>query len=202
MGSISGIDSRSTGSQQAIETSPRRAREGRATVKFDASSVLIQPLGPDHDRAAFSCGNDSLDRYIRTQATQDTRRGIARIFVATLVNRPQHILAFFTLSAASVGTSELPPEVAKRLPRHPIPAALIGRLAVDREFAGRGLGSILLADAVKKTVAASQTLAVTVLVVDPIDDGARAFYSSFGFRSLQAPQERMFLVLRSDIVRA
>lgn len=89
----------------------------------------------------------------------------------------------------------LPPEVAKRLPRHPIPAALVGRLAVDNSFARRGLGSILLADAVKKTMTAAETVAMTVVVVDPIDDSARAFYSAFGFRSLQGPQQRMFLTL-------
>jgi GNAT superfamily N-acetyltransferase len=169
-------------------------------VRFDASSLLIEPLGPDHDRTAFSCGNESLNRYIRSQATQDIRRGIARVFVATTADWPERILAFFTLSAASVVAAELPPELAKRLPRHPIPAALIGRLAVDREFAGRGLGSILLADAVKKTAMASQTLAVTVVVVDPVDDAARTFYSSFGFRNLQTSQNRMFLVLASGIV--
>ncbi len=85
--------------------------------------------------------------------------------------------------------------MAKRLPRHPIPAALGGRLAVDRNFAGRGLGSVLLADAVQKAIAAAETVAMTVVVVDPIDDAARAFYSAFGFGSLQGPQRRMFLTL-------
>jgi len=168
-------------------------------VKLADSSVRIEPLGPSlgpsHDRAAFRCGNESLDRYIREQATQDTRRGVARVFVAVMPEEPQRIAGFFTLSAAWVVASDLPPEVAKRLPRHPVPAALVGRLAVETGFARRGLGSILLADAVKKAMAAAEMVAMTVVVVDPIDDAARAFYSAFGFRSLQAPQRHMFLTL-------
>src|SRR6202040_2060836 len=109
-----------------------------------------------------------------------TRRGVARVFVAVTPEEPKRIAGFFTLSAAWVLASDLPPEVAKRLPRHPIPAALVGRLAVDNSFARRGLGSILLADAVKKTMTAAETVAMTVVVVDPIDDSARAFSSAFG----------------------
>jgi GNAT superfamily N-acetyltransferase len=164
-------------------------------VKLADGSVRIAPLAPQHDRAAFRCGNDSLDRYLREQATQDTRRGVARVFVAVMPEQPERIIGFFTLSAASVAASDLPPEVAKRLPRHPIPAALIGRPAVDETMARRGLGGILLADAVKKTMAASETVAMTVVVVDPIDAVARAFYAAFGFHSLHGPQRRMFLAL-------
>jgi GNAT superfamily N-acetyltransferase len=164
-------------------------------VKLADDSVRIEPLGSGHDRAAFDCGNESLDRYIRTQASQDTRRGVARVFVAVQPEQPERIAGFFTLSAAWVVASDLPPDVAKRLPRHPIPAALVGRLAVDRGFARRGLGSILLADAVKKTMAAAQTVAMTVVIVDPIDDAARAFYATFGFRSLQGQRQQMFLTM-------
>ncbi len=164
-------------------------------MRLSDSSVRIEPLSSGHDRAAFSCGNESLDRYLRTQASQDTRRGVARVFVAVMPEEPKRIAGFFTLSAAWVVASDLPPEVGKRLPRHPIPAALVGRLAVDAGFARRGLGSILLADAVKKTIAAAETVAMTVVIVDPIDDAARAFYGALGFRSLQGPQQRMFLTL-------
>ena len=164
-------------------------------MKLADNSFRIEPLGPDHDRSSFTCGNDSLDRYIREQATQDIRRGIASVFVAVAHDQLLHIAGFFTLSAESVAPSNLPPEMAKRLPRHPIPAALVGRLAVDRNFARRGLGSVLLADAVQKATVAAELVAMTVVVVDPIDDSAQTFYSAFGFRSLQGPQRRMFLAL-------
>jgi hypothetical protein len=108
-------------------------------VKLADGSIRIEPLDQALNRTAFACGNDSLDRYLREQASQDTRRGIARVFVAVEPSHPTHIVGFFTLSAASVIAPELPPQVAKRLPLYPIPAALIGRLAVDHGFARRGL---------------------------------------------------------------
>jgi len=167
-------------------------------VKFGAASVRIEPLGPQHDRASFGCGNETLDRYLKERATQDIRRGLARLFVASPVEEPTHILGFFTLSATSIVAADLPPEIAKRLPRYPIPAALIGRLAVDRKNAGRGLGGVLLMDAIEKAKVAARTVAITVIVVDPIDDTAQSFYASFGFRGLQGAQRRMFLTLAQE----
>jgi GNAT superfamily N-acetyltransferase len=169
-------------------------------VKFADGSVRIEPLAATHDRGTFRCGHESLDRYIREQATQDIRRGVSRVYVAVSPDEPNRLLGFFTLSAASVTAVDLPPDVAKRLPRHPIPAALMGRIAVDRDFARRGLGGILLADAIKKAAMAARMVAMTVVVVDPIDEVARAFYSAFGFQSLQGPQTRMFLSLPRDAI--
>lgn len=171
-------------------------------MRFSDASVLVETLAAHHDRAAFSCGNEALDRYLREQATQDIRRNTARIFVAVEPSQPDRMLGFFTLSAASVVTSDLPPEIARRLPRHPIPAALIGRLAVDRNVAGRGLGGVLVADAVKKALAAAETVATAVVIVDPIDEAVRQFYSGFGFRSMQGPQQRMFLSLRNSVLNS
>ncbi|UEM21822.1 GNAT family N-acetyltransferase [Skermanella mucosa] len=138
---------------------------------------------------------ESLDRYIRQQASQDMRRVMARVFVAVSADHPDRILGYYTLSAATVSAGDLPPDMTQRLPKYPVPAALVGRLAVDRTAARRGLGSLLLADAVKKTMLAAQTVAMTVIAVDPIDDAARRFYEAFGFRSLLGPERRMFLAL-------
>lgn len=167
-------------------------------MKFSAASVRIEPLGTQHDRASFECTNETLERYLKERATQDIRRGLARLFVATPVDNPTRVLGFFTLSATAIVAADLPPEVAKRLPRYPIPAALIGRLAVDRRNAGRGLGGVLLMDAIEKAKIAARTIAITVIVVDPIDDTAQSFYAAFGFRGLQAPQRRMFLTLAQE----
>lgn len=171
-------------------------------MSFAADSIQIEPLDAHHDRSSFSCGNEALDRYIREQAGQDARRNTARVFVAVTLDRPDHILGFFTLSAATVAAADLPPALEKRLPRHPIPAALIGRLAVDQTVAGQGLGSVLLADAVKKTKVAAETVAMSVIVVDPIDDGAQRFYAAFGFQSLRGPQHRMFMAIHGGAAKS
>lgn len=171
-------------------------------MSFDAASIQIEFLEQRHDRSLFSCGNEALDRYIREQANQDVRRGVARVFVAVLADHPDRILAFFTLSAATVIASDLSAAMEKRMPRHPIPAALIGRLAVDMSVQGKGLGGVLLADAVKKTRLAAETVAMAVMIVDPIDEKARDFYAAFGFQDMQGPQKRMFTAIHGGAAKS
>ncbi|MFD2232520.1 GNAT family N-acetyltransferase [Phaeospirillum tilakii] len=165
-------------------------------MSFDAASILIRPLAPDHDRASFTCGNAALDRYLREQAGQDVRRATARVFVAAPADQPERVLGYFTLSAALVVPADLPAALERKLPKHAIPAALIGRLAVDNSTQGRGLGGVLIADAVRKIRLAAETVAMAVIVVDPIDGRARAFYAAFGFQGLNGPQRRMFIAMQ------
>ena len=107
------------------------------------------------------------------------------------------MVGFYTLSALSIDLGALPEGLARRLPRHPVPAALIGRLAVDRHAQGRGLGKLLLADAVQRTLAASEQVAVYAMVVDAKNDDARRFYRSYGFLALVDEPMRLFLPLGS-----
>ena len=141
----------------------------------------------------FQCGREPLDNYIRRYASQDVRRNVARVFVAAPEKDPHQLAGFFTLSAGSVICSSLPASLARKLPRYPVPVALIGRLAVDAKFQSRGLGSILLADACQKVSQASSVLAVAGIIVDAKDDEAIAFYEHFGFIPLQGQADRMIL---------
>ena len=153
----------------------------------------VRPLDATIQTASFQCGREPLDNYIRRYASQDVRRNVARVFVATPENKPQQLAGFFTLSAGSVSCSSLPASLARKLPHYPVPVALIGRLAVDTKFQGNGLGSILLADACQKVSQASAVLAVTGIIVDAKDDEAVAFYGHFGFITLQGQADRMLL---------
>ncbi|AUB81738.1 GNAT family N-acetyltransferase [Candidatus Thiodictyon syntrophicum] len=153
----------------------------------------IRPLDAALDAAAFRCGQPALDDYIRRYASQDVRRGVARVFVAAPDADSHRLAGFFALSAGSVNCSDLPPNLARTLPRYPVPVALLGRLAVDAAFQGRGLGSILLADACGKVAGASAVLAVVGIVVDAKDEPAAAFYRHFGFTPLPGRSERLFL---------
>lgn len=153
----------------------------------------IRPLDASINTANFQCGREPLDDYIRRYASQDVRRNVARVFVAVLADTPQHLAGFFTLSAGSVSCSSLPASLARKLPRYPVPVALIGRLAVDVKFQGKGLGSILLADACQKVSQASAVLAVAGIIVDAKDEQAIAFYKHFGFVPLQGQTDRMML---------
>ena len=157
---------------------------------------VLEPLGPHHDRATFSCGEPALDAYIRRQASQDARRRVAQVFIAP-AEAPGQIAGYYTLSAASFERSELPSDVAKGLPHYPVPAAVIGRLAVDRRSQGRGLGETLLVDAIRRVVRVSDTIAVYAIVVDAKNDRARAFYERYGFTSFPSSPLRLFLPLQT-----
>jgi ribosomal protein S18 acetylase RimI-like enzyme len=153
----------------------------------------IAPLGAEHDRGSFHCGEEALDRYFQTQATQDIRRRVANCFVAVEVASGQ-VAAYYTIAAASLPFIDLPLEHAKRLPRYPtLPAVRIGRLAVDKRFQGRGLGAALLMDATRRTLQAPP--AVYALLVDAKNDEAVAFYQRHGFRPLVAQPRTLFLPL-------
>lgn len=163
---------------------------------MDEPALVIEPLGTHHDRAAFSCGEPALDSYLQRQASQDIRRRVAQVFVA-LGDAPGKIVGYYSLSAASFEKEELPPALAKRLPHYPVPAAILGRLAVDRTCQGQGLGEILLLDAIRRVVRASATLMVYAVIVDTKNDRAVAFYERYGFRTFASIQRRLFLPLET-----
>ena len=160
----------------------------------DFGALVIEPLDKRHDRTAFSCGLPELDRYLSRQAGQDVRRRIARVFVCT-ARSADAVLGFYTLSALSIDLASLPEALSRKLPRHPVPCALIGRLAVDASAQGRGPGGMLLADAVRRVVAAGETVAIHALVVDAANEGAKRFYEGLGFAPLRDRPMRLFLPL-------
>lgn len=153
----------------------------------------VVPLdGTMHDRSSFSCGAAELDRYIRAFAAQDVRRDVARVFVA-LDGGTNRVAGYYSLSAASFQRDALPADQAKRLPHYPVPAVLMGRLAVDERHQGRGLGGYLLMDALTRIHLANAVLAMQALIVDAGDEAAAAFYRKYGFRSFVDNERRLFL---------
>ena len=153
----------------------------------------IRPLDADAQTADFKCGEKVLDEYLQRYAAQDIKRGVARVFVASPAEQPQAVAGFYTLSAASIAAETLPEKWRKKLPRYPVPAALLGRLAVNQQVQGNGLGSILLVDACKRIVAASETLAVAAILVDAKSPEVTAFYQHFGFIELPGQAGRWML---------
>ena len=159
--------------------------------------ISIERLERGHDRSGFSCGVDALDRYLATQASQDARRGVAATYVC-VERGGKRVVGYYTLSATSIALSGLPGDIAKKLPKYPdVPAALVGRLAVDRNHHGRGLGAVLLIDALKRVVDTAERIGVFAVVVDAKDDAAIAFYEKHGFISLQDVERRLFLPMET-----
>lgn len=160
-------------------------------------NLTIEPLKPTHDRAGFCSGVDVLDRYLKQLAMQDVKRNISRVYVAVKSDSPERVEGYYTLSSLSVEVNHLPFHISKKLPKHHIPAALIGRLAVCQTAQGNGVGKMLLADAVKRTLAVSSEIAIYAIVVNAINGNARRFYKQFGFETLCDESLRMFLSLKS-----
>lgn len=159
--------------------------------------LVIEALSTSHDRKTFSCSVPALDTYIRQQARQDIKRRISRVFVARSHDQPRTILGFCSLSSLSIDLAALPDAIYRKLPRHPIPAALLGRLAVNENARGAGIGKMLLMDAITRTIAVSAEIAIYALIVDALDAEATRFYQQYGFRPLSQNNQRLFLPLKS-----
>ena len=154
----------------------------------------VEPLGDSHDRTAFRSGVAELDHYIHHQAGQDARRKVAAPFV--LVDSVGSIVGYYTLSAFGVQLGELPEPIAKKLPRYPLlPATLLGRLAISRTCQGLNLGRFLLMDALHRSWIATSEVASVGVVVEALDESARAFYLHHEFVPLQDHPNKLFLAM-------
>ncbi len=154
-------------------------------------AYVVEPLNTQHNRFDFECGVESLDRYLKQQASQDMRRKIAALFV--LVDRElDKIAGYYTLAATAMRLAELPPEISKKLPKYPlIPATLLGRLAVDQRYQQQGIGSFLLMDALRRSF--NSEIASMAVVVDAKDDKARDFYEHHQFMAFPDQSQRLYL---------
>lgn len=155
--------------------------------------LIVAALGDRHDRTSFSCGVDSLDRYLREQAGQDVRRRANAVFVLAEAACPDRILGYYTLCATALSPGDVPEAARKHIPRYPlVSATLIGRLAVSQDRQGQRLGAILLADALRRALVSAETVGSSMILVDALDDGAAGFYAAHGFVRLP---ESMRLVM-------
>lgn len=152
--------------------------------------VLFEPRR--HDRSGFACGHAGLDEYLKRYASQSLRHHLAQVYVA--VDETSRVLGYYTLSAASLSHEELPDGLARRLPKYPVPAVLIGRMASDQRARADGLrvGSCLLIHALKQTLRAADTIGVQCVIVDSKPEAA-GFYRRFGFLALKDDGLKLYL---------
>lgn len=157
----------------------------------------IKPLERKHDRRMFSCGNDSLDRYLREQASQDVKKRVATIFALTKASE-NTVIGYYTLAAGNVDLGEWPEELKKKLPLYPVvPVTLLGRLALDRKYHNRKLGEHILMDALWRCLMAAKEVASVAVIVDAIDDKALNFYEYYGFHIFPKQPNRLFLQMQT-----
>jgi GNAT superfamily N-acetyltransferase len=162
-------------------------------VDSDPRPYFFEALA-DHDKSAFACGIAELDDYLRRQASQDARRKVAAPFV--MVDANQRIAGYYTLSAYGIRSAELPPAVAKKLPKYPlIPATLLGRLAVSRDYQGQKLGRLLLMDALHRSWKNTTEVASAGVVAEAVDDSAREFYLHHEFIPVLEHPRKVFIAM-------
>jgi GNAT superfamily N-acetyltransferase len=164
--------------------------------RSDPRSPAIARLDPSHERHSFDCGNQTLNRYLSSIATQDLKRGLAVPYALTLPP-DREVVGYFTLSAASIDLVDLPIAVRRRLPAGAvIGASLLGRLGVDRRYQGQGFAGVMVAMAANLSFAQSP-LGCVASIVDAIDSTAVEFYEHLGFVRAPEGPRRLFLLRES-----
>jgi len=136
------------------------------------------PLAAEHELEEFNSGTAPLDEWLRRRARQNEASGASRTYV---IAEGRRVVGYYGLAAGSVLHEVATSRVRRNMP-DPVPVALLGRLAVDRQWQGRGLGAALLRDAVLRVIGAAGTIGVRALLVHAISDEAKAFYERWGFR--------------------
>ena len=159
--------------------------------------LKFEPLDKNkHDRAAFSCGVEPLDTYLKRQASQDIDKHVAAVIVLTPDGKT--IAGYYTLSQYAIDLVTLPADTVKKLPKYPeLPATLLGRLARSTAYRGQGIGELLLMGALKRALDQSSSIASMAVVVDAKDEQSKAFYVGYGFIELPDHPNRLFLLMKT-----
>jgi GNAT superfamily N-acetyltransferase len=162
---------------------------------FEVAFSVEELEAKRHDRTDFDCGEELLNQYLRTLAGQHRAKGIATTFVLVDSGRPSRILGFYSLSAASLAFERLTEADRKGLPKYPVPAVRIGRLATSLSVRGQGLGELLLQNAIKRALLARNTLGVHAMLVEAKNSAAEGFYRKYGFRLCDSKSRHLYLPL-------
>jgi GNAT superfamily N-acetyltransferase len=148
-----------------------------------------EPLALDHELDAFESGVTALDEWLRRRARRNEADGASRTFVVCAGRR---VVGYYSLAAGSILHIAATGKVRRNMP-DPVPVLLLGRLAVDRNWHGKGLGADLLADAVLRATGAAEAIGVRAILVHAISEEAKSFYEKHGFRP--SPIEPMTLMI-------
>jgi GNAT superfamily N-acetyltransferase len=145
--------------------------------------MQILPLTGNHNRQNFDCGRAELDNWLRQVARQHQDKGLSKTFVAVQDEEPTEICGFYALTLAEIDRRFLPDAYQKKLPQR-IPGVRLGRLAVDLRYQKKGLGELLLVDAITRARRIHQDAGVVGLFVDALDDPVSGVYRQYGFMNI------------------
>jgi GNAT superfamily N-acetyltransferase len=148
-----------------------------------------EKLTAAHDLSQFQCGEPELDDWLRRRALSNEEHGASRTYVVCAGLR---VVGYYALAAGAVAHRDAPGRVKRNMP-NPVPVMVIGRLAIDLSFQGRGIGSALLRDAVLRTAQAAKIAGIRAILVHAISDSAKRFYERCGF--IPSPVDPMTLMI-------
>lgn len=154
--------------------------------------IKIESLSSHHDRRDFDCGVEDLNSYLLKYSGQHERKGIGRTYIATEENDAR-VLGYYTISSSGVAFDVVP----ENLPRHPVPVALIGRLAVDVTARRRRLGETLLIHALRSAQRAARIVGIYAVVANALDEAAKNFYLKYGFNELSDDHLHLYLPIKT-----
>lgn len=160
-----------------------------------------RPLASGDRLSTFDCGEESLDRWIRARARSNEKSGASRTMVT--VTEDGRVAGYYCLSSSALVRDEAPEALGGGQP-NPVPIVLLGRLAVDREFAGVGLGRSLLQHAAVQAVHAAETIGIRAILVHALTDEVIPFYERFGFTRFPGASKALYLLVadaRATLVR-
>lgn len=152
-----------------------------------------QPINRDHKVAGFSCGRESLDRYLIRDALKRDAAGDAKVIV--LARSGLEVIGYYTVSSATVSRKAATRKLKRNAPE-PLPMALVGRFAIDSCYQNQGLGKALMKDAILRTAQASERIGIRGVLLHAIDDDAKAFYASCGFKTSGVEDGLMMVTLK------
>lgn len=158
------------------------------------NTVLLEKA--KHDRSRFNCGIEALNNYLKVMASQQAKKDNTRTFVLEDDNDSSDIIGFYTLTMAPIDLIALPDQLQKKH-QSSTSGGLIARLAVDERYKGKGFGEWLLIDALRNLLAASDSVAFPVIIVDA-KDGAKYFYECYGFQAFKEAENKLFITI-SDV---
>lgn len=157
-----------------------------------------KPLDKLQDRSSFDCGVEPLNDYLKKYALQNQKKDAARTYINA--NDENQIVGYYTLVFGSVSIEETTAEISAGLGKYPIPVILLARLAIDKNQKGKGLGKMLMRDALLRAVRASEIAGLRAFLVHAKDESAKAFYEKLGFKP--SPHNEFHLFLKMSDIRA
>ncbi len=159
-------------------------------VRFPAG-LRLEPLRRQHPRSRFQCGEEKVDSWLATKALQHQEKHLS--VTKVLLDEKGGIAGYYTLATSQVDFGDLPAEVGRKLPRPMLPVAVLAWLGVNSRYQGQGLGTLLLAQALRDCWEAGKTFAFVAVVIDCVNDAAKAFYERWDFQELPGRPYRLFV---------